>query len=157
MTERSRLARITLPPAPDSGLLGPERRRALDDLTSGSHLFQPRNDNHGPYDLDLSIQEGRLVMRIRNARTEDLSALVLSVGPYRRLIHDYFLIVDSYEQARHHTGREKLEALDMARRSLHNEGADLLRHRLDDKIMIDLETARRLFTLICVLHGKYLP
>ncbi|HEY8191938.1 MAG TPA: UPF0262 family protein [Alphaproteobacteria bacterium] len=132
-------------------LLQDERRAALADLLGNSH-FQPRNDNCGPYALQISIEEGRLLLRMRNARHEELSMLVLSLKPYRRMIQDYFLMLESYDSARHHATREKLEAIDMARRALHNEGAELLIARMEDKIDMDFETARRLFTLICVLH-----
>ena len=128
-----------------------EQKTLLSELLQHNH-FQPHNDNNGPYALQLSIEDARLVMRIQNAHNRDLNALVLSLKPYRRLIQDYFLMLQSYEQARQHATREKLESIDMARRALHNEGAELLIERLKDKIEIDFETARKLFTLICVLH-----
>ena len=128
-----------------------EQETLLSELLQRNH-FQPRNDNNGPYALQLSIEDARLILRIQNALNQDLSALVLSLKPYRRLIQDYFLMLQSYEQARQHATREKLESIDMARRALHNEGAELLIERLKDKIDIDFETARKLFTLICVLH-----
>jgi uncharacterized protein (UPF0262 family) len=134
-----------------NAFLQDERRAALADLLGNSH-FQPRNDNNGPYALQISIEEGRLVLRMRNARQEELNTLVLSLKPYRRMIQDYFLILESYENARHHATREKLEAIDMARRALHNEGAELLIGRMTEKIDMDFDTARRIFTLICVLH-----
>lgn len=127
-----------------------EREAALSDLLHQSH-FQPRNDNYGPYAVQLSVEDSRLVLRMKNARAQELNALVLSLKPYRRLIQDYFLMLQSYEQARQHATREKLEAIDMARRALHNEGAELLISRLTDKIDMDFETARRFFTLICAL------
>jgi uncharacterized protein (UPF0262 family) len=145
----SRICRLSLPGSTGT-FMDSERQAALDALATESH-FQPRNDNHGPYDLQLSLEDSRLVIRIRNAQSAELSALVLSLKPYRRLIQDYFLMMESYEQARHNAQREKLEAIDMARRALHNEGAELLIDRLQDKIDMDFETARRLFTLICVL------
>lgn len=148
------ISELNLLLAEDSGtgtLLQDERRAALADLLGNSH-FQPRNDNCGPYALQISIEEGRLILRMRNARQEELNMLVLSLKPYRRMIQDYFLILESYENARHHATREKLEAIDMARRALHNEGAELLIGRMTEKIDMDFDTARRLFTLICVLH-----
>ena len=132
-----------------------EHQAALSDLLHNSH-FQPRNDNNGPYALQLSIEDARLVLRMKNALAQELNTLVLSLKPYRRLIQDYFLMLQSYEQARQHATREKLEAIDMARRALHNEGAELLISRLEDKIDMDFETARRFFTLICVLHKENL-
>ncbi|PJB69053.1 MAG: hypothetical protein CO093_11405 [Alphaproteobacteria bacterium CG_4_9_14_3_um_filter_47_13] len=128
-----------------------EQSQALRNLLAGNR-FQPLHDNSGPYDVSLSIEESRLVMRMRNAAAQDLNVLVLSLKPYRRLIQDYFLMLESYEQTRHCATREKLETIDMGRRALHNEGADLLLARLEDKICMDHETARKLFTLICVLH-----
>lgn len=128
-----------------------EQKQALQNILN-HNCFQPVNDTHGPYDLKLSIEDNRLVIRMRNALGEDLNMLVLSLKPYKRLIQDYFLMLDSYEQARQFATREKLEAIDMGRRGLHNEGADLLLKRLGDKIEMDHETARKLFTLICVLH-----
>lgn len=155
MMGNSRITALTLP-GDIEGIVIPEhmqreRQSALSDLLRQSH-FQPRNDNHGPYSLQLSIEEARLVLRMKNALEQDLNILAVSLRPYRRLVHDYFLMLQSYEQARQHATSDKLEAIDMARRALHNEGAELLRNRLDDRIEIDFETARRLFTLICVLH-----
>lgn len=128
-----------------------EQEAALRDLAKLGH-FQPLNDTHGPYDLTLSIEEHRLVVRMKNAKKDELSTLVLSLKPYRRLIQDYFLMLESYEKARHEAVCSKLEAIDMARRGVHNEAAELLIERLRDKIDMDFETARRFFTLICVLH-----
>ncbi len=128
-----------------------EQQTALKDLMQNSH-FQPLNDNAGPYEVNLSIEDNRMVLRMRNARAEDLSILVLSLKPYRRIIQDYFLMIESYEKARRESGKEKLEAIDMGRRGLHDEGAHLLIERLKDKVDMDFETARRFFTLICVLH-----
>ena len=96
-----------------------------------------------------------LVLRIRNTDGHDLPMLVLSLKPYRRVIEDYFLIIASYEEARRNGVLQKLETIDMARRGLHNEGAELLRERLADKIDMDFETARRFFTLICALHRNH--
>lgn len=155
MTERSRISALFISCEAGGAVLPDHMKReqqsALADLLHQSH-FQPRNDNYGPYELSLSIEDARLVFRVKNAQAESLSALVLSLKPYRRLIQDYFLMLQSYEQARQHATREKLEAIDMARRALHNEGAELLISRLTEKIDLDFETARRLFTLICVLH-----
>lgn len=136
-----------LPPAQ----LGCEQQAALRDLLAHGY-FRPLNDNHGPYGLRLSVVETRLVFAIRNALAQDLSTLVLSLSPYRRIISDYFLMIRSFEEARHSATPAKLEAIDMGRRGLHNEGADLLIARLGDKVEIDFETGRRLFTLICALH-----
>lgn len=128
-----------------------ERQQALDALTQAAH-FQPINDNHGPYDVNLSIQNGYLVLDVENNEHQNIQTLALSLRPYRRIIQDYFMVIRSYEQARITAGPEKLEAIDMGRRGIHNEGAQLLKERLEDKIEMDFETARKLFTLICVLH-----
>lgn len=140
------------PLSPDS--LACEQQAALRDLLADSH-YRPLNDNHGPYDLKLSIADGRLVVAARNAAGQDLSTLVLSLRPYKRVIEDYFMMIHSFEAARHEGNKSKLEAIDMGRRGLHNEGADLLMARLADKVEIDHETARRLFTLICALHKDH--
>ncbi len=132
-----------------------EQTQALQNLLSNNH-FQPLNDNEGPYKVMLSIEESRLIINMQNAAKQDLSMLVLSLRPYRRLIQDYFLMLESYEKARHTATPEKLEAIDMGRRGIHNEGADLVRGRLSDKIDMDHETARKFFTLICVLHKVHI-
>lgn len=152
----SRIARIVLdepegPLAAASGFMVHEQRQALDQLQSHAH-FQPHNDNHGPYHVRLSLQNGYLVVDLQNNLTEPLQTLALSLRPYRRIIQDYFLMIRSYEQARLNAGPEKLEAIDMGRRGIHNEGAQLLLDRLEGKIEMDFETARKFFTLICVLH-----
>lgn len=132
-----------------------EQQTALKDLLHNNY-FRPVDLQDGPYGLDLSIQEGRLVLHVRTEAGQDLNCYVLSVKPYRRLISDYFLMIQSHEKARAEGRQEKLEAIDMGRRGLHNEGAELLIERLKDKIDMDFETARRFFTLICVLHEKNL-
>ena len=141
-------APLPLPP-------GSEPDTAIRDLLDHGR-FHPVNDRTGPYDVRLSIEDGRLVIRLKNGRDSELPSLVLAMTPYRQIIRDYFMMIESYEQARHSVTREKLEAIDMGRRSLHNEGADLLMERLKDKIEMDHETARRFFTLICALHQKTL-
>ena len=135
-TKNSHISDLTLWEKREAGAHLPlqgEQRAARDDLVNNSH-FQPHNDNNGPYALQMSIEDGRLVLQMKNAQAQELSTLVLSLKPYRRLIQDYFLMLQSYDQARQHATREKLEAIDMARRSLHNEGAELLMGRLKDKI-----------------------
>lgn len=133
-------------------LLLRDRAIALRDLQVSS-VFQPVNNKNGPYDLALSVEENRLVFRIKSAGGKELPMLVLSLKPYRRLIKDYFLIVNSYDEALREGKPSRIEAIDMGRRGLHNEGAGLLIERLEDKITMDLNTARRLFTVICVLHA----
>lgn len=125
---------------------------ALRDLAAES-VFVPFEDKNGPYTVSLGLEENRLVFRIQNAKEEKLPMLVLSLKPYKRLIKDYFIIVRSYDEAVKGANPSRIEAIDMGRRGLHNEGADMLMERLESKIRMDHKTARRLFTLICVLHS----
>jgi len=135
------------------GLIQRDRTIAMRDLKRKSS-FQPTRDGNGPYDIALSVEENRLVFRIKNANAQDLPMLVLSLKPYKRLIKDYFLIARSYDEAMREGKPSRIEAIDMGRRGLHNEGAEALQERLADKIAMDFDTARRLFTLICVLHAQ---
>ena len=107
----------------------------------------------GPYRLRIGIFEQRLVFDVRDAADDSkLRDIVLSLTPFRKVVKDYFLVCESYYAAIKKLSPSQIEALDMGRRGLHNEGSELLRERLDGKIEIDLDTARRLFTLICALH-----
>jgi uncharacterized protein (UPF0262 family) len=108
----------------------------------------------GPYRLHIGIFEQRLVFDVRDANDTKLRDIVLSLTPFRKVVKDYFLICESYYAAIKKLSPSQIEALDMGRRGLHNEGSELLRERLDGKIELDLDTARRLFTLICALHIK---
>ena len=137
-------------------LIARDRDIALRDLEEES-FFTPFKDTDGPYDISLTLEENRLVFRIKNSADKDLPMLVLSLKPYRRLIKDYFMIVRSYDEAVQDGKPSRIEAIDMGRRGLHNEGAGLLMERLEDKIEMDENTARRLFTLICVLHSANAP
>lgn len=128
-----------------------EQQVALEDILREG-TFHPADNDNGPYDLALSIEDGRLVVRIKDSTAEDVNTLVLSLRPYKRILTDYFMMIESYEQMRRTGSREKLEAIDMGRRGLHNEGAELLQNRLKNHVEMDFETARRFFTLICVLH-----
>lgn len=132
-----------------------EQDAAIRDLVAHGH-FRPVEGGAPPYDIALSIEDGRLVVRMADADGRDLRALVLALNPYRRLIQDYFLMIDSYENARRDGAHGKLEAIDMGRRGLHNEGASLFQDRLRSHIEIDHETARKFFTLICTLHKAHL-
>ena len=111
-------------------------------------------DKPGPYALHLSILEGRLIFDIRNVAGEPLTAVGLALGPFRRLVKDYQMLVDSHIKAVEEGREQRIQAIDMGRRGLHNEGADLMTERLKGKIEIDFDTARRLFTLVCVLHQR---
>lgn len=128
-----------------------EREQALDDLKAQG-VFRPLNGGEGPFALTLGLEDNRLMIRITDTAGAWLPAISVSLKPYRRIIRDYFLVVESYEKARTGQGPASLEAVDMGRRGLHNEGADLLKDRISDQVAMDFETARRLFTLICVLH-----
>ena len=136
----------------DSCALQMDRDIALNDLRHDS-FFQPAHDDYGPYALELYIEDNRLIFHIANNRGKDLPYLVLSINPYRRIIKDYFMICQSYDEAVREGKPSRVEAIDMGRRGIHNEGAELLLERLGDKIKLDIKTARRLFTLICVLHA----
>jgi len=151
-----RLAKITL----DEGSIGRssadiehERAVAIYDLLE-DNSFAPVDNDSGPYALHLSIQESRLVFDVRREDGTPLTAHLLSLTPFRRIVKDYFLICDSYYKAIRTSTPSQIEAIDMGRRGLHNEGSELLMERLKEKIEIDFDTARRLFTLICVLHWK---
>ena len=128
-----------------------ERRVAIFDLLE-DNFFAPRDAGEGPYHLHLSIQDNRLVMRINDTGDKELVTQLLPVTQYRRLIKDYFTVCESYFDAIKRSTPSQIEAIDMGRRALHDEGSDMLRDQLDGKIEIDKDTARRLFTLICVLH-----
>lgn len=115
--------------------------------------FQPEHDKNGPYKVELYIEDNRLVFHIQNQNGDYLPYLVLSLTPYRRIIKDYFMICNSYHSAIKEGRPSRVEAIDMGRKGIHNEGAELLIERLRNKISIDINTARSLFTLICVLHN----
>jgi uncharacterized protein (UPF0262 family) len=132
-----------------------ERRIAIYDLVEDNSFAPARSHDDGyagPYKVFLSVQEGRLVMDIRRDDGSPLEALILGLASFRRSIKDYFAIFESYVQAIRQATPAQIETVDMARRSVHNEGAELLMAKLDGKIAVDFDTARRLFTLICVLH-----
>ena len=134
-----------------------ERRIAIFDLIE-DNFFRPTREHAdgyaGPYELYLSVQEGRLVWDIRRQGGEPLEMLILGLARFRRPVRDYFAICDSYYQAIRKATAAEIETIDMARRGLHNEAAELLMERLEGKIEVDFATARRLFTLIAVLHIK---
>jgi uncharacterized protein (UPF0262 family) len=128
-----------------------ERAVAIFDLLEENH-FEPVGDFTGPYHLLLGIEENRLVFDIRNEGSEPLTKIILPLTPFRTVVKDYFTVCESYYTAIKRASLTQIEALDMGRRALHNEGSELLRERLEGKIKLDQNTARRLFTLICVLH-----
>jgi uncharacterized protein (UPF0262 family) len=128
-----------------------ERAVAIFDLLE-ENSFAPAGDAPGPFNLYLGIEENRLVLDIRSATDEPLDRVVLPLTPFRGIVKDYFLICESYFSAIRTASPSRIEAIDMGRRALHNEGSELLRERLAERVAVDLNTARRLFTLLCVLH-----
>lgn len=118
------------------------------------NVFSPvgAHDSQGPFQLVLGIADNRLVFDIRDEATVPLGKIILALSPFRKIVKDYFEICDSYYQAIKRSSPSQIETIDMARRGVHNEGSELLRERLKGKIDCDFDTARRLFTLICVLH-----
>jgi uncharacterized protein (UPF0262 family) len=131
-----------------------ERAVAIFDLLE-ENSFQPIGDTaSGPYRLKLSLVESRLVFLVRRENGEAVVTHMLSLTPFRRIVKDYYLICESYYEAIRTATPSHIEAIDMGRRGLHNEGSQTLKDRLAGKIDIDFDTARRLFTLVCVLHWR---
>jgi uncharacterized protein (UPF0262 family) len=130
-----------------------ERRVAIYDLIE-DNSFRPTDHDGGPYMLQLGITGARLVFDIRLADGTPVIAHMLSLAPFRRIVKDYFTICDSYYAAIRTATPDRIEAIDMARRALHDEGSNLVTERLKRKVDLDFDTARRLFTLITVLHWK---
>lgn len=129
-----------------------ERSTAIADLLH-ENKFSPMGLKSGPYDIRLRVEDGRLAFTIKG-KTKKSKRVVLSVLPFKPIVRDYFLICESYYEAIKKNSRNKIEALDAGRRAVHNEGAELLQSLLADSIAIDFTTARRLFTLLSVLHLK---
>jgi uncharacterized protein (UPF0262 family) len=130
-----------------------EREVAIFDLLEGNS-FSVEGRDDGPYTLKLSVLEERLVFDIGNETKPSVATHVLSLGPFKRVLKDYFILCDSYYQAIRTAPPSRIQAIDMGRRGLHDEGSRLLADRLAGKIALDFDTARRLFTLICALHLK---
>ena len=155
---RSRLHRVVLggeAPTSLAPCIMADRDQAVADLAL-ENSFRPMADvrDAGPYVLHLTIRDGRLVFDVRATDDSPLIAIGLALGPFRGLIKDYQMLVDSYVTAVQEGREARIQAIDMGRRGLHNEGAALMQERLAGKIEIDHDTARRLFTLVCVLHQK---
>lgn len=146
----------------DSGLPTPtpeieqERKVAVFDLLEENSFTLLARDGTtappGPYGMTLAIRERRLVIALSDAGGLALSEVILSLGPFRQVVKDYYQICASYFEAVKRLPPSQIEAIDMARRGIHNEGARILQERLEGKAEMDIDTARRLFTLICVLH-----
>ena len=131
-----------------------ERAVAIFDLIE-ENSFKPVGDQTGgPYKLKLSLVESRLMFAITRNDDSDAVTHILSLTPFRRIVKDYFMICESYYEAIRSSTPSQIEAIDMGRRGLHNEGSQTLLERLDGKIEVDFDTARRLFTLVCVLHWR---
>lgn len=134
-----------------------ERRVAIYDLIE-ENTFKPvrsaERGAKGPYRLHLGVRDGRLAMEIGDEDGNELETLLIGLARFRRPIREYFAICDSYYQAIRKATPAEIETIDMARRGIHNNAAELLMERLDGKVETDFATARRLFTLICVLHIK---
>ncbi len=153
---RQRLVRVTL----DENSIGGgsrdvehERAVAIYDLLE-ENVFEPIGHDGGPYCLQLMLASNRLVFDVREEDGAPVVAHHLSLTPFRRIVKDYFMMCESYYQAIRTQSPSQIEAIDMGRRGLHNAGSELLTERLKAKIGMDFDTARRLFTLISVLHWK---
>jgi uncharacterized protein (UPF0262 family) len=130
-----------------------ERAVAIYDLLE-HNSFAPHGHDGGPYGLHLAVVANRLVLEVRTADEQVVVTHHLSLTPLKRIVKDYFMICDSYYAAIRTSTPSQIEAIDMGRRALHNEGSELLMERLKNKIGIDFDTARHLFTLVTVLHWK---
>ncbi|MCM2561493.1 UPF0262 family protein [Lutimaribacter sp. EGI FJ00015] len=141
------------PPTPE---IEQERKVAMFDLLEENSFSLPKRDDRavpdGPYRVALSIREKRLVFDVLTEADEKAAEFHLSLSPFRQVVKDYWAICESYYDAVKNSAPAQIETIDMARRGIHNEGARILAERLDGKAEIDNDTARRLFTLICVLH-----
>ncbi len=141
------------PPTPE---IDQERKVAMFDLLEDNSFAMPARDDRdvppGPYKLNLSIKERRLVFDLKQEDDKPAGEFHLSLGPFRQVVKDYFQICESYFDAVKTLPPSQIETIDMARRGIHNEGARVLQERLEGKAEVDIDTARRLFTLICVLH-----
>ncbi|MEM8750713.1 MAG: UPF0262 family protein [Pseudomonadota bacterium] len=133
-----------------------ERAVAIFDLLEANYFWPVGHVAEGglEYRLKLGVVEQRLVFDIKDANDNPVATHILSLSPFRRTVKDYFQICESYYDAIRSATPSQIEAIDMARRGLHNDGSETLKERLDGKIAIDFQTARRLFTLICVLHWR---
>jgi len=130
-----------------------ERAVAIFDLVE-ENSFTPLGHAGGPYKLRLSLVNARLVLTITTETDQDVATHILSLTPFRRIIKDYFMVCESYYEAIKTATPSRIEAIDMGRRGIHNEGSQTLMDRLDGKIGVDFDTARRLFTLVCVLYWR---
>lgn len=130
-----------------------ERAVAIFDLVE-ENSFEPVGHSGGPYKLKLSLVDMRLVFAVTTESGDQVVTHILSLTPFRRIVKDYFMICESYYDAIRSSSPGQIEAIDMGRRGIHNDGSQTLMDRLEGKIRVDFPTARRLFTLICVLHWR---
>ena len=154
--EQARLVEVTLDEASigrNNAEVEHEREVAIFDLLE-RNAFALEGHDGGPYTLHLSLADNRLVFTVGDTDRAPIQHVMLSLSPFRRLVKDYFLICESYYQAIKTQPASKIEAIDMGRRGIHDEGSQLLMERLKGKIAVDIATARRLFTLLCALHWK---
>jgi len=153
---RSRLIAITLDErstATSNSNIEHEREVAIFDILEGnSFILEGRDD--GPYKLNLGLAEDRLVLAVSDESDNSIVTHLLSLTPLKRIMKDYFLVCESYYEAIRTAPPSRIQAIDMGRRGLHDEGSRTLMERLAGKIAVDIDTARRLFTLICALHWK---
>ena len=153
----ARLMAVTLDQAsigPSTADIEHERATAIWDLVEDNSFFPCGDPGAGPYALHISLMDNRLVFDIKREAGDQVVQHHLSLTPFRKVVKDYFLVCESYYAAIRTATPSQIEAIDMGRRGLHNEGSELLRERLKDKVEVDFDTARRLFTLICALHWK---
>jgi uncharacterized protein (UPF0262 family) len=139
--------------APATADIEHERKVAIYDLLE-DNIFAPVGSGDGPFELYLSNVEKRLVFDVRRQGGQALGQVHLSMTPLRKIVKDYFMLCESYYDAIRNASPTQIETIDMARRAMHNEGSEILQERLKDKIDVDLNTARRLFTLICSFHMR---
>jgi uncharacterized protein (UPF0262 family) len=154
--DTNRLVAVTL----DEGSIGRsnsdiehERATAIYDLIE-DNSFAPVGHSSGPFALHISLQDNRLVLDIRRANGKPVITHILSLTPFKRIVKDYYLICDSYYAAIRSATPARIEAIDMGRRGLHDEGSRILQEAIARKVQVDFDTARRLFTLVCVLHWR---
>jgi uncharacterized protein (UPF0262 family) len=155
--DRQRLVGVTL----DANSIGRnnaevdhEREIAIFDLLEANSFALEESEKDGPYTLHLSLADNRLVLTVGDENREPITNVSLSLAPFRRIVKDYFMMCESYYQAIRTQPPSRIEAIDVGRRGLHDEGSRLLMERLKGKINVDIATARRLFTLLCALHWK---
>lgn len=139
--------------APATADIEHERKVAIYDLLEENY-FKPVGAEPGPFELYLSNVERRLVFDVRRVGGDALGQVHLSMTPFRKIIKDYFMLCESYYDAIRNAAPSQIETIDMARRGMHNEGSEILQERLQDKIELDENTSRRLFTLICSFHMR---